>query len=104
MVAALREAGRVARPGAFVVIEVFGAPERCDLELVKGAITPFRPRGEDGEEVRYWRPGMVEELAAAAGLGVVEASVCDDDVRVRRRGAHAQRDALRRRRRRGRRA
>ena len=76
MVAALREAGRVARPGAFVVIEVFGAPERCDLELVKGAITPFRPRGEDGEEVRYWRPGMVEELAAAAGLGVVEASVC----------------------------
>jgi SAM-dependent methyltransferase len=76
MVAALREAGRVARPGACVVIEVFGAPERCGLELVKAAITPFRPRGEDGEEVRYWRPGMVEGLAVAAGLGVVEATTC----------------------------
>ena len=31
MVAALREAGRVARPGAPVVIVVFGAPERCGL-------------------------------------------------------------------------
>jgi SAM-dependent methyltransferase len=76
MTAALREAGRVARPGASVVIEVFGAPERCELELVKGAITPFRPAGEDGEEVRYWRPGMVEELAAAAGLTVAEATTC----------------------------
>src|ERR687898_1353554 len=77
MVGALREAGRVARPGAPVVIEVFGAPERCELEQVKGAIAPFRPRGEDGEEVRYWRPGMVEELAAAAVLDVVEAFTCE---------------------------
>ena len=38
MVAALREAGRVARPGGPVVIEVFGAPERCELELVKHAV------------------------------------------------------------------
>ena len=72
MVAALREAGRVARPGAPVVIVVFGAPERCGLEHVKAAIAPFRPRGEDGEEVSYWRPGMVAELAAAAGLEVDE--------------------------------
>ena len=76
MVAALREAGRVARPGGPVVIEVFGAPERCELELVKHAVAPFRPRGEDGEEVRYWRPGMVAEIAAAAGLTVAEASTC----------------------------
>jgi SAM-dependent methyltransferase len=77
MVEALREAGRVARPGAPVVIEVFGAPERCELERVKGAIAPFRPPGEDGEEVRYWRPGMVAELAATAGLDVVEAFTCE---------------------------
>ena len=30
IVAALREAGRVARPGAPIVIQVFGPPERCD--------------------------------------------------------------------------
>src|SRR5213083_858666 len=30
MVAALREAGRVARPGAPVVIQVWGAHDRCD--------------------------------------------------------------------------
>jgi SAM-dependent methyltransferase len=76
MVAALREAGRVARPGGPVVIEVFGAPERCELELVKHAVAPFRPRGEDGEEVRYWRPGMVGEIAAAAGLTVARAFTC----------------------------
>ena len=76
MVAALREAGRVASRHGHVVIEVFGAPERCELELVKSAIAPFRPRGADGEEVRYWRPGMVEELAAAADLRVVEAFTC----------------------------
>jgi SAM-dependent methyltransferase len=76
MAAALREAGRVTAPGGHVVVEVFGAPERCEIELVKQAIAPFRPRGEDGEEVRYWRPGMVEELVAAAGLDVAEAFTC----------------------------
>ena len=40
MVAALREAGRVARPGAPVVIEVFGRPEHCDLEAMKTVIRP----------------------------------------------------------------
>ncbi|HYI18910.1 MAG TPA: class I SAM-dependent methyltransferase, partial [Solirubrobacteraceae bacterium] len=76
MAAALREAGRVTGSRGHVVIEVFGAPERCELERVKAAIAPFRPRGDDGEEVRYWRPGMVEELAAAAGLRVLEAFTC----------------------------
>src|SRR5262249_15014977 len=35
LVAALREAGRVARAGAPVVIQVWGAHERCDLEAMK---------------------------------------------------------------------
>src|SRR5919201_3017611 len=35
MVAALREAGRVAKPRAPVVIQVWGHPERCDLTAMK---------------------------------------------------------------------
>jgi ubiquinone/menaquinone biosynthesis C-methylase UbiE len=57
VVAALREAGRVARPGAPVVVQVFGRPERCDLEALK----PGRGR---------WRPSIVEELLPRAGLRV----------------------------------
>jgi ubiquinone/menaquinone biosynthesis C-methylase UbiE len=57
MVAALREAGRVARPGAPVVVEVFGRPERCELELVKHAVMAFRPQ-TDGGPGTYWRPGI----------------------------------------------
>ena len=43
LVDALREARRVAAR-ARVVIQVFGDPERCDLEAVKGAVAPFRSR------------------------------------------------------------
>jgi SAM-dependent methyltransferase len=67
MVAALREAGRVARPGAPVVVEVFGDPERCDLERIKRATAPFR--GGASEE-RYWRPGATTALVEQAGLAV----------------------------------
>jgi hypothetical protein len=35
MVAALRESGRVAKPDAPVVIQVWGWHERCDLEAMK---------------------------------------------------------------------
>ena len=48
VVAALTEAGRVARPGAAVVAQVFGRPERCDLDALK--------RGAP------WRPEIVEKL------------------------------------------
>jgi ubiquinone/menaquinone biosynthesis C-methylase UbiE len=69
IVAALREAGRVARPGAPVVIQVFGRSERCDLEAMKGAVMRFRDHTED----QYWRPGIVEELVPQAGLTVEDA-------------------------------
>ena len=76
MVAALREAGRVARPGG-PWSSVFGVPERCDLELVKHAVAPFRRRGEDGEEVRYWRPPAWSwRSPPPAGLTVAEAFTC----------------------------
>jgi ubiquinone/menaquinone biosynthesis C-methylase UbiE len=68
MVAAIAEAGRVARPGAPIVMQVFGRPERCALEAVKAAVAEFR-----GEAHRsYWRPGAAEEIAQRAGLAVTD--------------------------------
>jgi SAM-dependent methyltransferase len=70
MVAALREAGRVAKPGAAVVVQVWGRPERCDLEAMKRAVAPFLPpAGHDAPRgSSLWQPGALEELALAAGL------------------------------------
>ena len=45
IVAALREAGRVAKPGAAVVIQVWGPHEHNDLEAMKEIVRPFFPRG-----------------------------------------------------------
>jgi SAM-dependent methyltransferase len=78
MVAALREARRVAKPGAPVVIQVWGRPERCQLEAMKHAVGPFlppadpnAPRGSD-----LWQPGALEALAARAGLTPVRTFDC----------------------------
>jgi SAM-dependent methyltransferase len=70
MVAALREAGRVARPGAPVVIQVWGAHERCDLEAMKAVARPFLPpRPPDAPpDPDLSRPGALEALAGQAGL------------------------------------
>jgi SAM-dependent methyltransferase len=70
MVEALREAGRVARPGAPVLIEVWGRPDQNDLEAMKAVIRPFLPsRPPDAPEPpALWQPGVLERIAAAAGL------------------------------------
>jgi SAM-dependent methyltransferase len=70
MVSALREAGRVAKPGARVVIQVWGAHENCDLEAMKQIVRPFMPpRPPDAPpEPELWKPGVLEQMAAAAGL------------------------------------
>ena len=70
IVAALREAGRVAKPGAPVVIQVWGPHERNDLEAMKQVIRPFLPpRPPDAPaEPDYAEPGVLEELARRAGL------------------------------------
>jgi SAM-dependent methyltransferase len=75
MVAALREARRVARPGAAVVIQVYGAPQRCDLEAMKAIVRPFMPpRPPDAPpEPELRHSGALEELAARAGLVPEEA-------------------------------
>jgi SAM-dependent methyltransferase len=70
MVAALREAGRVAKPGAPVVIQVWGAHERCDLEAMKEIARPFLPpRPPDAPlDPDLSQPGLLPELARRAGL------------------------------------
>jgi SAM-dependent methyltransferase len=68
--AALREAARVAKPGAPVVIQVWGPHDRNELEAVKVITRPyFPPRPPDAPpEPDYSRPGVLEDIAARAGL------------------------------------
>jgi SAM-dependent methyltransferase len=70
MVAALREAGRVAKPGAPVVIQVWGAHERCDFEAMKQIARPFLPpRQPDAPaDPDLSRPRVLRGLAIEAGL------------------------------------
>ena len=70
ILAALREAGRVAKPGAPVVIQVWGPHERNDLEAMKEIVRPFLPPrpAEAPPEPDYFKPGVLEELATQAGL------------------------------------
>jgi SAM-dependent methyltransferase len=70
IVASLREAGRVAKPGAPVVIQVWGPHERNDLEAMKEIARPFMPpRPADAPpEPDYSQPGVLEEVATQAGL------------------------------------
>jgi SAM-dependent methyltransferase len=70
MVAALREAGRVAKPGAPVVIQVWGAHENCDFEAMKQIARPYLPpRPPDAPpDPDFLEPGALEALVSAAGL------------------------------------
>lgn len=68
--AALREAGRVAKPGAPVFIQAWGRPERCDLEAMKVVIRPFMPSPGRAAppHAPLWQVGVLEGLAREAGL------------------------------------
>jgi SAM-dependent methyltransferase len=68
MTAALREAGRVAKPGAAVVIQVWGRPERNDLEAAKEVMRPFLPAPPPDAPTPppLWSPGVLEQLATEA--------------------------------------
>jgi SAM-dependent methyltransferase len=70
MVGALREAGRVARLGAPVVIQVWGAHERCDLEAMKQVVRPYLPpRPPDAPaDPDLSAPGALRALADQACL------------------------------------
>jgi len=70
MVVALRQAGRVAKPGAPVVIQVWGAHERCELETMKQIARAFLPpRPADAPpDPDLSQPGALKGLATQAGL------------------------------------
>jgi SAM-dependent methyltransferase len=70
MVRALREARRVAKPGAPVVIQVWGRPERCDLTAMKQAVFPLGapPLPDAAPPPPLWKPGVLEGIASEAGL------------------------------------
>jgi SAM-dependent methyltransferase len=73
IVAALREAGRVAKAGAPVVIQVWGRPDRSALTALHPAFAPFLPPPDPdsprGSEL--WEPGVLERFATDAGLSPV---------------------------------
>ena len=69
--AALAEAGRVAKPGAPVIAQVWGRPDRCDLAHALRAVAPLRPARTGGPDL--WRPGVLEGMASDAGLRPLEA-------------------------------
>jgi SAM-dependent methyltransferase len=74
MTAAVREARRVAKPGAPVLIQVWGHPERCDLTAMKPALAALRPAAEAGPPPPpLWEPGVLEGIATAAGLAPEDA-------------------------------
>jgi len=70
IIAAIAEAGRVAKPGAAVLIQVWGPHERSDLETMKRIARPFMPaRPTDAPaEPDYSAPGVLEQIVASAGL------------------------------------
>jgi SAM-dependent methyltransferase len=75
IVAALREAGRVAKPGAPVVIQVWGDPEHSDVETMKALVRPYMPPPPPDQPARTALsvPGALEALAGEAGLEPQEA-------------------------------
>jgi SAM-dependent methyltransferase len=75
IVAAVGEAGRVAKPGGRVVIQVWGPHEKNDLEAMKQIIRPFAPpRPADAPpEPDYSKPGVLEQIATQAGLAPEQA-------------------------------
>jgi SAM-dependent methyltransferase len=70
MAGALREAGRVAKRGAPVVIQVWGAHEHCDLEAMKQVARPFLPPrpADAAPDPDFSQPGVLPGLASQAGL------------------------------------
>ncbi len=74
MVNALRDARRVARPGASVAVTVFGRPERCQSTTVFSSLRRFAPPrpadapAEEDDGPGLHEEGVLEARATEAGL------------------------------------
>jgi SAM-dependent methyltransferase len=78
-VRALREAGRVARPGGTVAMLTWGQPERCEAAAIikaLAALLPPPPPGAPGP-FALSAPGALEDLARRAGLTARRAAEFD---------------------------
>ena len=76
IVNALREARRVARPTASMAMTVFGRPERSQSPSVFASLAQFAPTPSSGEKEEgpaLHEEGVLERMAAEAGLTPVEA-------------------------------
>jgi hypothetical protein len=85
MVAALREAGRVAKPGTPIVIQVWGAHERCDLEALKQFARPYLlPRPPDAPpDPDLSQPGALEsEFDASWALAYPDGDTLEEDLKT----------------------
>lgn len=64
--ATLREAARVAKPGAKVAVQIWGRPEQVQAFL--GALGPLLPPAVPELKNLFHEPGALEDLAKRAGL------------------------------------
>jgi SAM-dependent methyltransferase len=67
---ALREAGRVAKPGAPIAVATWGRPEQCDSAAVLGAFASLMPPPPPGAVGPFAlsEPGRLEGFVEQAGL------------------------------------
>jgi ubiquinone/menaquinone biosynthesis C-methylase UbiE len=70
---ALREARRVARPGASVAITAFGRPDRCESTHIFGSVGQLLPAQSEDRGPALHEEGTLEFLATEAGLAPKEA-------------------------------
>jgi SAM-dependent methyltransferase len=77
--AAIREAGRVARPGAPIFIVVWGRKERTELAALLDALEPLLPPAPPDVPGPFALsdPGALERLVERAGLAAAESGYLD---------------------------